>query len=219
MRPFSDMVDIIMADWGSTDGSMDPNFLRQQNVRTLLTLVDKGRQGTQLRMAFAYALKQGYEGILQVDGNHKDGIEAIPEFIKELQEGYDYVQGSRFIKGGQAVNTPVIRWFAVRFLASPILSLSCRHWCTDVTNGFRAFSRKCLLHSGVQPFRSIFVRYELIMYLAMRARQLGLRTKEIPVRRAYPPGKVPTKISFLRGSSDLLTTIIKAALGVYNPKV
>ena len=79
-------------------------------------------------MAFAYALRQGYDGILQIDGNNKDGFEAIPEFIKGLQEGYDYVQGSRFIKGGVATNTPWARWFGVRFLASPILSIGSGFW-------------------------------------------------------------------------------------------
>jgi len=52
MLPFSKMADIIIADWGSTDGSTDPKFLKKMNVRTLLTLKSPGKQGTQLRMAF-----------------------------------------------------------------------------------------------------------------------------------------------------------------------
>ena len=218
MFPFSKMVDIIIADWGSTDGSTDRNFLKKHNVRTLLVLKDKGRQGTQLRMAFSYALKQNYEGIVQIDGNNKDGIEAILQFIKGLDQGYDYLQGSRFIKGGRGVNTPLLRWFAIRFLAAPILSFGSRFWYTDVTNGFRGYSRRYLLHPKVQPFRNIFVQYEFNMYLTLRANQLGLKTKEIPVAREYPKGKVPTKISFFKGNSQFLLTMIKASLGYYNPK-
>lgn len=218
MLPFSKMADILIADWGSTDGSTDLKFLKKMNVRTLLTLKSPGRQGTQLRMAFSYALKQGYEGIMQIDGNNKDGVEAIVDFIKALDEGFDYVQGSRFIKGGQAINTPPMRYFAVRFLASPVLSLGAGYWYTDVTNGFRGYSSKYLLHPKVKPFREIFVNYELNMYLTVRANQLGLKIKEIPVERKYAKGKVQTKISFFKGNFNFLLSQIKAALGFYNPK-
>lgn len=218
MRPYSKLADIIIADWGSTDGSTDKRFLKKQNVNTLLTLKGSGRQGSQLRVAFSYALKQGYEGIIQIDGNNKDGIEAIPDFIKSLEEGFDYVQGSRFIKGGKARNTPLLRWIAVRFIAAPLLSLGSGYWYTDVTNGFRGYSKKYLIHKLVQPFRNIFKQYEFNMYLTVRANQVKLKTKEIPVARIYPRGKVPTKISFLKGNSDFLMTIVKSALGYYNPK-
>ncbi len=217
MFPFSKMADIIIADWGSNDGSTDPKFLKKMNVRTLLTLKSPGRQGTQLRMAFSYALQQGYEGIIQIDGNNKDKPDAIPNFIRELDKGFDYLQGSRFIKGGQAINTPLVRSIAVRFLGSPILSLGARYWYTDITNGFRGYSKKYLLHPKVKPFRDIFVRYEFNMYLTVRANQLGLKTKEIPVVRAYAPGKIATKISFFRGNLDFLLSIVKAAIGYYNP--
>lgn len=218
MLPFSKMADIIIADWGSTDDSTNSSFLKRMKVRTLLTLRSLGRQGTQLRMGFAYALKQHYEGIIQIDGNNKDGVEAIPKFITALDSGYDYVQGSRFIKGGRAVNTPFARYLAVRLLAAPILSLGAGFWYTDVTNGFRAYSRKYLLHPDVQPFRDIFVRYEFNMYLTVRANQLGLKTKEIPVSRVYPKGKVRTKISFFKGNFDFLLSQLKAVFGYYNPK-
>lgn len=218
MLPYSKLADIIIADWGSIDGSTNKTFLKKVNVKTLLTLKSPGRQGTQLRMGFSYALKQGYEGIIQIDGNNKDGVEAIPDFIKALEEGFDYVQGSRFIKGGQAINTPSLRYFAVRAIAAPFLSLGAGFWYTDVTNGFRGYSRKYLLHPKVKPFRDIFVRYEFNMYLTVRANQLGLKTKEIPVSRIYPKGKIHTKISFLKGNFDFLLSQLKAALGLYNPK-
>lgn len=218
LLPYSKMVDIIIADWGSTDESTDLKFLKKMNVRSRLTLKDKGRQGTQLRMGFSYALRENYEGIIQIDGNNKDGVEAVPHFMESLDQGFDYIQGSRFIKGGKAVNTPLIRFLAVRLLAAPILSLGSGFWYTDVTNGFRGYSRKYLLHEGVQPFRDIFVGYELNMYLTVRANQLGLKTKEIPVERVYPKDKVPTKISFFKGNIDFLLAIIRVAIGYYNPK-
>lgn len=186
-------------------------------IRSLITLKDSGRQGSQLRIAFSYALKEGYKGIIQIDGNNKDGIEAVPNFIKTLDDGFDYIQGSRFIEGGEAVNTPILRYLAVRLLASPILSLGAGYNYTDVTNGFRGYSKKYLTHPKVQPFRDIFINYELNMYLTVRANQLGLKTKEIPVSRKYAKGKVHTKISLLKGNLNFLLSQLKAAFGCYNP--
>lgn len=217
MKPFSKMADVILCDGDSTDKSMDIAFLKKQNVRTLLIKKSSGKQGTQLRIAFNYALQEGYDGIIQIDGNNKDGVETIPQFIKALDEGFDYVQGSRFIKGGEAINTPPMRYLAVRFIAAPLLSLGAKYWYTDVTNGFRGYSRKYLLHPKVQPFRDIFKSYELNMYLTVRANQVGLKTKEIPVSRKYAKGKVHTKISLFEGNSNFLISQIKAALGFYNP--
>lgn len=218
MFPYSKMADIIIADWGSTDGSMDERFLKKCNVRTILSLQSPGQQGTQLRMGFSYALKQGYKGIIQIDGNNKDGVDSIPEFIKGLDEGFYYLQGSRFIKGGVAVNTPLVRYLAIRIIASPILSFGAGFFYTDVTNGFRGYSSKYLLHPQVQPFRDLFEQYEFNMYLTVRANQLGLKTKELSVSRKYPKGKVHTKISLFKGNFNFLTTILKASLGLYNPK-
>lgn len=218
MQTLSKSADIIITDWGSIDGSTDIKFLKSMNIHTLLTLKGPGGQAAQLRAGFAYAIKQGYEGIIQIDGNNKDGVEAIPDFIAELNDGYDYIQGSRFIKNGNAINTPPLRYIAVRLIASPLLSLSARYWYTDVTNGFRGYSKKYLLHPKVKPFRDIFNSYELNMYLTVRANQIGLKTKEIPVSRKYVKGKVHTKISPIKGNSNFLITQLKAALGVYNPE-
>lgn len=218
MYPYSKLADIIIADWGSSDKSIEKDFLKKNNVRSLLVLKSPGRQGAQLRMAFSYALRQGYKGIIQIDGNNKDGVDAIPSFIKKLDQGFDYLQGSRFIKGGIEVNTPPLRYLAVRFFAAPLLSLSSGFWYTDVTNGFRSYSRQYLLHPKVQPFRNIFVKYELNMYLTVRANQLGLKTMELPVTRSYPKGKIHTKISLFKGNLDFLISQLKVAFGFYNPR-
>jgi dolichol-phosphate mannosyltransferase len=168
-------------------------------------------------MGFAYALQQGYRGIVTVDGNGKDGVEAIPRFVQELEAGLDFVQGSRYVPGGQAINTPLLRTLAIKLLHAPLINLAARYKYTDTTNGFRAFSRNYLLHAGVQPFREVFSTYELLAYLSVRASQLGLRTKEIPVVRRYPSsGKTPTKISHFRGNFLLLAILWKTLRGAFN---
>ena len=212
-------VDVVIADGGSTDGSLEHGFLDSVGCRALLVKKGLGKLSAQLRMAYAWALDEGYDGIITVDGNGKDGIQAIPAFIAKLQEGYDYVQGSRYVRGGQAINTPLDRKIAGRFVHAPVMSLFGRHWYTDTTNGFRGYSARYLRDPRVNPFRDVFTRYELLFYLTIRAGQLRYRAIEIPVTRSYPLGeKPPTKISGFRGRIDMLGELFSVAFGKFNPK-
>ena len=215
----SDHADIVICDGGSKDGCTDEAVLRSLDVNSLLVKKDTGKQGAQLRMGIWWALERGYEGIITIDGNNKDSIEDVPRFIDKLKEGYDLVQGSRFIKGGKAVNTPVSRLIAVKFIHAPVISLTAHQRFTDTTNAYRAYSRKYLIDERVQPLRDIFMTYELLAYLSVRATRLGMRACEVPVTRAYPAkGKTPTKISPIKGNSDLMKILIKNAFGAYDPK-
>ena len=211
--------DIAICDGGSTDGCTEAERLKSLKVNTLLVKQDIGKQGAQLRMGISWALDRGYKGIITIDGNNKDSIEDVPKFIEKLDKGYDFVQGSRFIKGGKTVNTPFIRTVAVRFIHAPIISLTAHHWFTDTTNAYRAYSAKYLTDKRVQPLRDVFMTYELLAYLSVRAAQIGLKVCEIPVTRAYPKtGKTPTKISFFKGNGELMKILIKNVFGKYSPK-
>jgi len=211
-------IDIIIADGGSTDESLSEDELRAAGVRALLIKNDTGKLSAQLRMGYGWSLLENYDGILTMDGNGKDGIEAIPTFIQKLDEGYGYIQGSRYTKGGQAINTPLEREIGNRFIHSPMLSLAGGQWLTDTTNGFRAYSADFLRDEAVRPFRAVFQNYELLFYLTARAGQLGYKVCEVPVLRRYPDhGKVPTKIAGWRGKVAILIQTFYAAAGRYAP--
>lgn len=210
--------DIVIADGGSTDGSLALDVLRSAGCRALLVKTGPGRLGAQLRMAYAWALDQGYRGVITVDGNGKDGVEAIDAFVAALDGGYDYVQGSRYIPGGKAIKTPLDRKIAGRLIHAPLLSLAGRRWYTDTTNGFRGYSARYLCDPRVAPFRDVFDRYALLFYLTMRAGQLGYRTTEIAVTRGYPAGEAtPTKVAGLSGRIDMLKELFAVACGRFNP--
>lgn len=211
-------VDVIIADGGSTDGSLDPDFVASSGVRGVLTKTGPGKLSAQLRMAYAWCLRQGYEGIVTIDGNGKDGVEAVADMVAKLEAGSDYVQGSRYLPGGEAENTPLERTIANRLIHAPLLSLAGRHWFTDTTNGFRAYSKHYLTHPEVRPFRDEFEVYNLLFYLTGRAGQLGLKVDHVPVVRRYPEsGKVPTKIGGLTSKLALLGETVTAATGGYTP--
>ncbi len=215
----ADIADVIIVDGGSTDGSLEPQRLQELGVRGLLVKTAPGKLSAQLRCAYAFVLDEGYTGIVTIDGNDKDDPDAIPRFIEAIEQGYDFVQASRFLAGGVAENTPKSRDFAIRFIHAPMLSLASGfHW-TDTTQGFRAYSRAMLLDPRVAPFRDEFTTYELLAYLSYRVPKLGYRCVELPTVRRYPKGEVPTKISSVRGNLSVLQVLMKACAGHYNPRL
>jgi dolichol-phosphate mannosyltransferase len=218
MAALSDRLDIIVADGGSTDGSLALDSLAPFNLRALLVKRGPGKLSAQMRMAIAFALEERYDGMVVIDGNGKDDVAAIPQFLALLDAGFDHVQGSRYIPGGRGINTPTSRSLGVRLIHAPLVSLAARHRYTDTTNGFRAYSARLLADARVAPLRDVFMGYELHYYLAIRAARLGFRVTETPVTRAYPAsGAVPTKIRGLRGNLVVLRTLMKAVLGAYTP--
>lgn len=212
-------VDVVIADGGSSDGSLEPGRLARLGARALLVKTGPGRLSAQLRMAYAWCLGEGYQGIVTMDGNGKDGVEAVAAFVGKLREGFDYVQGSRYVPGGVAENTPLDRHLAGRWLHAPVLSWAAGTHLTDTTNGFRAYSARALADPRVAPFRDVFARYELLFYLSARLPRLGLRTCEIPVARRYPRGEAtPSKIAGWRGRYAMLGELFGAALGRFDPR-
>jgi len=216
MKSLNQCIDCILVDGGSTDKSLSGELLEETQVRA----VARSAKGLsrQLRVGLSIALDEGYDGVIVIDGNDKDDPQAIPKFIEALKEGFDHLQGSRFIEGGRAVNTPWLRHLAIRWIHAPIIGWASGFCYTDTTNGFRGYSRRFLEDPRVQPFREVFSQYELHYYLAIQAGRLGFRVKELPVTRAYPAGqKTPTKISFLSGNFKIMSTLWHAIRGRYQP--
>lgn len=220
MRAAELNLDILVVDGGSVDGSTERERLQREfGIAGLLVKTGPGKLSAQLRLGMAWALSRGYAGVITIDGNGKDDFRAIPQFVQGLRAGFDHLQGSRYIQGGIAENTPLDRELAVRFLHAPIISAAARFRYTDTTNGFRGYSRALLLDQRVRPFRAIFATYNLHYYLAIRAARLGFRVGEIPVARRYPgSGLLPSKIGGWGGKSHILLQTVQAALGSYNPR-
>ena len=209
--------EVILINDGSKDGTW--------SVIEQLASSDDKVVGINLSKNFGQhsALIAGYRAvtgdiILGVDDDGEHDPKEMFKLIDKLEEGYDFVQGSRFIPGGKAINTPFIRDISVRLIHAPIISLTAHHHFTDTTNAYRGYSARYLQDERVQPLRDVFMTYELLAYLSVRATQIGMKACEIPVTRAYPEkGKTPTKISFFKGNFNLMKILIKNMFGAYKP--
>ena len=211
------ILDILIIDGGSTDQSIKPFYLKTMNVSALLIKTGPGKLSAQLRCAYAFAIQKGYKGIITIDGNNKDDPISLPSFINALDSGYAFIQGSRFINGGIHKYTPILRYFAIKFIHAPLLSFfSGFHW-TDTTQGFRGYSVKLLKDPRIAIFRNLFSDYELLAYLSYRAPKLNFKCLELPTKRIYPKYDIPTKISFFKGNLKILFTLYKVCSGKLNP--
>lgn len=213
------VADIIICDGGSTDGSTTIELLSQYNVSALVIRKSPGHLSDQLMLGYYYAIQKGYLGTITMDGNEKDGVDGVFAFVSALEEGYDLIQGSRYIKGGIAINTPKSRELAIKLIHVPVINLLSGFKYTDTTNGFRGHSIRVLKDMRIQPFRyGSFPTYALIHYLTVKVPQLGYQVTEIPVLRQYPKtGKTPTKISPIKGNIDLMKILLNLALRKYDP--
>lgn len=219
LKPFADRVDTLLVDGGSTDGAVTSEFLRTNGFRGYFAMPKPLGLSAQLRIGLAHAVADGYDGIILIDGNDKDGVDGIARFIAALEQGFDHIQGSRFLPGGRAIHNPWKRVAAIRCIHAPLISLSAGVRYTDTTNGFRAYSRRFLTDPRVQPFRDVFTKYELHYYLAIRAGRLGFRVTEVPVERRYPEGEAPpTKIKGIQGEIKVMRTLLDACLHRFDPK-
>lgn len=214
----AEIADIVIVDGGSTDGSLAPARLDAAQVAGLVRKTGPGKLSAQLLCAYAFALDQGYRGVVTIDGNDKDDPDAIPAFVQALKDGWDFVQASRYVEGGVAENTPWLRDLAIRLVHAPALSLASGFRWTDTTQGFRAYSRRMLEDPRMAIFRPQFRDYELLAYMNYRAPRLGFRCLELPTARRYPKDeKTPTKIKPFRGEIALLRTLALVCLGRFNP--
>jgi glycosyltransferase involved in cell wall biosynthesis len=206
--PEQRLYDIMIGDDGSTDGSLNPEMLKQYGVRGIVSLESNSGLSTNIRAGLHWFIESSsYRSVIMMNGNNKDDPAAIPRFQEKIQSGYDYIQGSRFLPGGSMQNTPAIRHLAIRALHAPLFSLAARRWISDTTNGYRAFSRSFLTSQNVYPFQASFCHYEIEQYLAWKALRLERSCCEISVARDYPD---PTQLK-----SGVSITKIKPGYGYY----
>jgi glycosyltransferase involved in cell wall biosynthesis len=182
--------DVVVVDDGSVDATGD---LAVAAGATVLTMPYNLGVGGAIRTALRYASTQGYERVLQLDGDGQHEAEEGRRLVEALDaSGVDLVVGSRFAAGYE-VGTG--RRVVMRIL-SRIISRRLRTRITDTTSGFRAMGTAAI---------ATFARDYPLDYLSdtvealLIAGDAGLRVAEVDVRMRPRQGGTPSASPFRSG--------------------
>ncbi|KAF0243700.1 MAG: cell wall biosynthesis glycosyltransferase [bacterium] len=209
----SGLVDeILVIDDASTDKT--PQVVKEKGVKLISHQSQQG-VGAAIRTAIEYARNNGFEIIIILAGNDKDRPNEIPKLLKPIiEEGYDFVQGSRYLPGGAYGNMPFYRRIATKI--HPLLfSFVTNKWVTDSTNGFRAIRLSIFSDKHIDINQNWLDKYELEPYIMYKAIKLGYRFKEVAVTKIYPPKELGyTKMKPITGWWSILRPIFLLATGI-----
>ena len=113
---------------------------------------------------------------MDADGQHNPAD--IPKLIEPiLNNDADVVLGSRFI---EKCTIPAYRRFGIKVITLFSNLLYREEWVTDAQCGIRAFGKFALRTMDIEE-----KSYGLMIEQIMKARSLGLRIKEVPVKCIY----------------------------------
>jgi dolichol-phosphate mannosyltransferase len=144
---------------------------------------------------FGRALTLGLEemrgdAVVIMMADESDDCRDVVRYWHKLNEGFECVFGSRFIKGGAVIDYPPIKLFVNR-LANRFLRLLFRFKLNDTTNAFKAYRRKVI--DGCQPL--ISPHFNLTVELPLKAIVRGFTWTVIPITwRNRRAGKAKFKV-------------------------
>jgi dolichol-phosphate mannosyltransferase len=130
---------------------------------------------------FGFAVRYGLsemrgEAVAVVMADGSDAPGDVVRYWYKLQEGYDCVFGSRFIRGGGVVDYPLHKLLLNR-IANSVLQTLFLHGLNDTTNAFKCYRREVI--AGVQPILSN--HFNLTIELPLKAVIRGYSFAVIPI--------------------------------------
>jgi dolichol-phosphate mannosyltransferase len=211
----SDFVDMALV---VDDGSSDDTGQQARDAGALVLRNEENNGvGAAIRRGIDYARQHAFDVAVIVSGGGKTPPEQIPRLLKPILESdAEFVQGSRYLKGGKYLRMPLQRRWGTR-LYSMLFSFAARHRVTDASSGFRAVRLSLFEDPGINIWQPWLNRYELEPYLLFRALRLGHRVLEVPVTIAYPMKNDPlpyTKMSAVFGWWKMFRPILFLGLGI-----
>ena len=175
--------DVLVVDDGSTDRTGD--IAESAGARVIRHPFNLGIGGA-VQSGFVYALENGYERMVQVDG---DG-QHCPDQIAKLEttmaanRQLDMVCGSRFLSEEHGYPAPVSRRTGIHIFAF-VLSRIVGQRVSDPTSGFRLYNRRAIaLFAGDYPHD--YPEAEAVLMVHHHR----LRMTEVPVRMLLRDGGV-----------------------------
>jgi dolichol-phosphate mannosyltransferase len=178
----SDDVDILVVDDNSPDGTgrLADELAAANSHISVLHRPGKSGLGNAYRAGFDWGLRQGYEFLVEMDGDGSHRPEQLPALLEGIRDA-DVVIGSRWVAGGGA---PI--WAFRRRLLSRSGSLYARVALglpfADITGGYRVFRAAAL---GAIDYNGVKAQgYCFQIEMLWRAQRAGLVIREVPINFA-----------------------------------
>jgi len=167
--------EIVVVDDGSSDGTWKLLQQTTERVPTLRPLRSDGENGFGRAIAFGFDRIQG-DAVVVMMADESDDCRDVTVYWRVLNEGWDAVFGSRFIRGGGVIDYPAPK-LAINRLANLFLKIVFQAPCNDFTNAFKAYRRKAL--EGCRPFLS--PHFNLTIELPLKIVVRGYSWTVVPI--------------------------------------
>lgn len=192
---------VVVIDDGSSDRTGD--VARAAGAIVLRHDVNRGKGGA-LKTGFAWALENGYDGVITLDADGQHLPSEIPKFLRERESGgADLIIGGRAHLFGQMLPR---RRNANRFSA----------WCiakcsgvpiTDSQSGFRFYSARL-----IRAFRLRTDGFDMESEVIVRAGRGGFRIVTIPIELGFVDGLSTSHYKPLKDTLRIAWTVTRARL-------
>lgn len=179
--PFADVVVV-------DDGSTDSTALRARAAGAdVIELPYNLGVGGAMRAGFRYAVRNGYDAVVQVDADGQHNPTSIPALLEKLGAA-DVVIGARFADVDDSYEARGPRRWAMSLLAVT-LSKVAKTRLTDTTSGFRASGKSAMqLFAREYPVEYLGDTVESLV-IAVRS---GCHVVQVPVRMRPRQGGTPS---------------------------
>lgn len=201
--PGADRVSRLVVDDGSTDATA--GIAAEHEAKVLQHAHPLG-VGRAFQTAVKHALHQGVDILVTLDADGQFEPEEIPEVITPIVRGEaDFVTGTRFSAGRCPAGMPRAKYWGNR-LVTYLLRRFTRRDLSDVSCGFRAYSRDALCHLNL--FGRFTYTQETILDLSFK----DLRLAEVPVSvRYFEDRESRVARSLVRYAINALKIILRTA--------
>jgi dolichol-phosphate mannosyltransferase len=167
--------EIVVVDDGSTDRTWEILQSLRSRIPNLIATQNPGQNGFGRAVACGLRVMTG-DAVVIMMADESDDCRDVARYWDKLNEGYDCVFGSRFIKGGGVIDYPKIKLFLNR-LANYFLKLLFRIKLNDTTNAFKAYRTEVI--EGCQPL--IAPHFNITVEIPLKAIVRGYSWTIIPI--------------------------------------
>jgi dolichol-phosphate mannosyltransferase len=167
--------EIVVVDDGSKDRTWEILQEVKDRVPTLAPVRNTGMNGFGRAITCGLDAAKG-DALVIMMADESDDCRDVVRYWQKLNEGYDCVFGSRFMKGGGVIDYPAVKLFVNR-LANAFVRILFNHGLNDTTNAFKAY-RKTVI-DGIRPILS--PHFNITVEIPLKAIVRGFSFTVIPI--------------------------------------